>query len=90
MDSDRELVFAKFEMVVRVFRRPDIDSERDSSDQNEDCDESLHRETPLFEIVVFCARDRNIRFRGIISCADFLNMQGRQPLNGSIRAEPVR
>lgn len=56
MDSDRKVSFAKFETVVGVFRRPDIDSKRDGGDQNEndaEFGESLHGETPLFEMVIF-------------------------------------
>jgi hypothetical protein len=56
MNSDRKVSFAKFETVVGVFRRPNIDSERDGCDQNEneaEFDESLHGETPLFEMVIF-------------------------------------
>jgi hypothetical protein len=47
MDSDRKVSFAKFETVIGVFRRPDIDSEWDGGDQNEngaEFDESLHGE----------------------------------------------
>jgi hypothetical protein len=50
VDSDRELRIAKFYLIVGVFCRPYIDSEWDGSDENEDCDESLHGETPLLVI----------------------------------------
>jgi hypothetical protein len=49
VDSDRKLSFAKFDVVVGVFRRPYVDGERDGGDKNEDCDESSHGETPLMD-----------------------------------------
>src|SRR5262249_49877785 len=52
LDSDWELRIAEFDLIVGVFRRPHVDSERDSGDEYEDRDESLHGETPLWEIVI--------------------------------------
>ena len=60
VDSDRKVRFAKFETVVCVFGRPDVDGEGDGSDENEsdaEFGESVHDETPLSEIIVFRARD---------------------------------
>jgi len=72
VDSDWELSLAELDLIVGVFRRPDVDSERDGSDENEneaEFGESLHCETCLFEIFIFCSRIGGIRFRGIIPYA---------------------
>ena len=71
MDSDRVLSLAEFDLIVCVFRRPDEDCERDGSDENKseaEFGESLHGETCLFKVFIFCSRIGSIRFRGIIPC----------------------
>jgi len=68
MDPDQEVGLAEFDAVVCVFRRPDVDGERDRGDDNQDeakHGEYFHSKTPLSEMFVFCARIGVVRFEGI-------------------------
>jgi hypothetical protein len=83
VDSDGELRIPEFDLIVGVFSRPHVDSERDGGDKYEDRDESLHSETHLWEIVVFrLVWQRS--FHGCSISCQVSNAQGR-PESAAIR-----